>query len=77
MVLAQVAKKYEIGQLDSVLASVAKSAPVAKKPVGANLLTGKLEQFGDQAPFAEPYYYQDWYSPCTLVYYGVFVSGIF
>lgn len=55
IVLQSVAKKYLIGEVDSVLGEVVKKEgkEVKKK---SPLLTGELEVFGDLAPFAEPYW---------------------
>ncbi|KAI9016898.1 acyl-CoA dehydrogenase/oxidase [Hyaloraphidium curvatum] len=61
-VLSQFGPKLEVGSVESLVAQVAAATggqPAKKSP----LLTGELEVFGDLAPFAEPYWYQDWYSP--------------
>ncbi|KAI9014065.1 acyl-CoA dehydrogenase/oxidase [Hyaloraphidium curvatum] len=62
-VLSQYGKKLEIGSVDSIISQVAAATKAAPAKAQSALLTGQLEVFGDLAPFAEPYWYQDWYSP--------------
>ncbi|KAI9015387.1 putative acyl-CoA dehydrogenase [Hyaloraphidium curvatum] len=58
---AQYLPKLLVGEIGSALEAVKKeAAPVAKKN---EWLTGDNEVFGDLAPFCEPAWYQDNYSP--------------
>jgi hypothetical protein len=63
-VLAQVAKRFEIGQVESLIASVKDLTKKEVPKAHQALRTNELEVFGDLAPFAEPYWYNDQYSAC-------------
>ncbi|KXS12594.1 putative acyl-CoA dehydrogenase [Gonapodya prolifera JEL478] len=61
VVLNQYGAKLRIGKVASALSEAKNAGPAAAK---ANpMLTGENGTFGDLAPFTEPSWYQDWYSP--------------
>jgi len=61
--------KLEVGEIVSALAAVQKEEKKAALPAGAAaLISGENEIFGDLAPFCEPSWYQDSYSPVGILY---------
>ncbi|KAJ3334550.1 hypothetical protein HDU93_007760 [Gonapodya sp. JEL0774] len=62
LVLNTYGSKLKIGKVASALGEVKKAAPGASA-VASKVLTGDNSVFGDLAPFCEPSWYQDWYSP--------------
>jgi hypothetical protein len=71
VVLNTIAQKFLIGQVDSVLASIQSKESKEVSKTKYPLRTNELEVFGDLAPFCEPYWYGDFYSPCKYRVWSV------